>query len=121
MQLPDLKKLFAEIDANQKALDKLKENYTGRRATEETEFDGSGKVTKIEREEYTFFYLNGEEISTQVAKDGKPLSEGEQAKENEQTRKRIEEIQKKQARKDEKEEKAREEGKNEKGRRRSRN
>jgi len=114
VQLPDLKKLFAEIDANQKALDKLKENYTGRRATEETEFDGSGKVTKTEREEYTFFYLDGEEISTQVGKDGKPLSESEQAKQNEQTRKRIEEIQKKQARKDEKDEKAREEGKNEK-------
>ena len=30
VQLPDLKKLFEEIDANQKVTDKLKENYTGR-------------------------------------------------------------------------------------------
>jgi hypothetical protein len=114
VQLPDLKKLFAEIDANQKATDKIKENYTGRRATEETEFDASGKVTKVEREEYTFFYLNGEEISTLVGKAGKPLSEAEQAKHNEQTRKRIEEVQKKQSKKDEKEEKARAQGKEEK-------
>src|SRR5439155_25978362 len=114
VQLPDLKKLFAEIDANQKATDKIKENYTGRRATEETQFDGSGKITKVEREEYTFFYLNGEEISTLVGKDGKPLSEIEQAKRNEQTKKRIEEIQKKKSKKDEKEEKAREQGKQEK-------
>jgi hypothetical protein len=114
VHLPDLKKLFAEIDENQKATDKIKENYTGRRATEETEFDGTGKVTKVEREEYAFFYLNGEEISTLVGRNGKPLSEAEQAKHNEQTKKRIEEIQKKQTKKDEKEEKAREEGKQEK-------
>jgi hypothetical protein len=114
VQLPDLKKLFAEIDANQKVVDKIKENYTGRRATEETEFNSSGKVTKTEREEYTFFYLDGEEISTQVGKDGKPLSADEQAKQNERTRKHIEEIQKSQAKKDQKQEKAQEEGKNQK-------
>ena len=72
VQLPDLKQLFAEIDANQKAIDKVKENYTGRRAVEETQYDASGKVTKIERREETFFYLDGEEIATLVSKDGKP-------------------------------------------------
>ena len=100
IHLPDLKTLFSEIDENQKRTDKIKENYTGRRATEETEFDASGKVTKLEREEHTFFYLNGEEISTLVGKDGHALSSNEQAKQNEITRKRIEEIQKKQAKKD---------------------
>jgi hypothetical protein len=110
VQLPDLKKLFEEIDANQKVTDKLKENYTGRRATEETQFDNSGKVSKVDREDYTFFYLNGDEISTLVGKDGKALSEGEQAKQNDITKKRIEEIQKRQAKKDQKVEQAREEG-----------
>jgi hypothetical protein len=114
VQLPDLKKLFAEIDENQKVIDKIRENYTGHRATEETEFDGSGKVTKVDREEHTFFYLNGEEIATLVSKDGKPLSEVEQAKQNEKTKKRIEEVQKQQAKKDKKEEKEHEEGKDEK-------
>ena len=89
VQLPDLKQLFAEIDANQKAIDKLKENYTGRRSVEETQYDGSGKVTKLERREETFFYLDGEEISTLVAKDGKPLNDEEQRKENERAQKRI--------------------------------
>src|SRR5258705_5794891 len=114
VRLPDLKKLFAEIDANQKAADKIKENYTGRRSTEETEYDGTGKVTKVERQEHTFFYLNGEEISTLVGEDGKPLSEEKLAKQNDITRKHIEEIQKKQSKKEEKQEKAREEGKGEK-------
>ena len=114
VRLPDLKELFAEIDANQKAADKIKENYTGKRSTEETEYDGTGKATKVQRQDYTFFYLKGEEISTLVGEDGKPLSEEKQAKQNDITRKRIEEIQKKQSKKEEKEEKAREEGKAEK-------
>src|SRR5208282_477484 len=78
---------------------------------EETEFDKTGKVTKTEAKEYTFFYLNGEEVSTLAKKDGKPLSDDEQKKENEKTQKRIEELQKKQSKKDAKEEKNKEEGK----------
>jgi hypothetical protein len=113
VQLPDLKQLFAEIDANQKAIDKIKENYAGTRDEEETEYDKTGKVTKKEQSEYTFFYLNGDEVSTLVKKDGKPLSDEEQKKENEKTQKRIEELQKENKKKEEKEQKAKEEGKEE--------
>ena len=114
VQLPDLKALFKEIDGNQKAIDKIKENYTGTRAEEETEYDKNGKVSKQERKESTFFYLGGEEISTLIKKDGKPLSDAEQKKENEKTQKRIEEAQKKHAKREAKEAKAKEEGKAEK-------
>src|SRR6266852_3437241 len=113
VKLPDLKALFKEIDDNQKAIDKLKENYTGTRAEEETEFESNGKIKKREVTEYTFFYLNGEEVSTLVEKDGKPLSGAEQKKEIEKTQKRIEELQKREAKKEAKEEKAKEEGKSE--------
>jgi hypothetical protein len=111
VQLPDLKQLFAEIDANQKAIDKVKENYTGRRAIEETQYDTSGKVTKLERREETFFYLDGEEVSTLVGKDGKPLSDEEQRKENEKTQKHIAKLQEEKQHKEKKAEKAKEEGK----------
>src|SRR6202022_744112 len=111
VKLPDLKKLFEEIDANQKEIDKIKENYAGSRVEEETEYDKSVKITKKEVNEYTFFYLKGEEISTLVKKEGKPLSDGEQKKENEKTQKRIAEIQKKEDKKEAKEEKAKEQGK----------
>jgi hypothetical protein len=74
VQLPDLKPLFKEIDENQKAIDKIKENYAGTRTEEETEFENDGKVKKRELKEYTFFYLNGDEVSTLVKKEGKPLS-----------------------------------------------
>src|SRR6266446_713422 len=115
VKLPDLKALFKEIDDNQKAIDKLKENYAGSQSEEETEFEGDGKAKKHEVNEYTFFYLNGDEITTLVKKDGKPLSDAEQKKENEKTQKRIEEHQKRQAKKEAKEEKAKEEGKDKEG------
>ena len=113
IKLPDLKELFKEIDDNQKAIDKLKENYAGTEAEEETEYDGEGKVKKRETRESTFFYLDGDEITTLVKKDGKPLDEKEQEKENERVRKRIEEHQKRQAKKEAKEEKAKGQGKSE--------
>jgi hypothetical protein len=114
VQLPDLKALFKKIDENQKALRKITENYTGTRTEQETEYDGNGKVKKVETNQYTFFYLDGEEVSTLVQKEGKPLSEAEQKKENEKTRKRIEELQKHEAKKEAKEKRAEEQGKEEK-------
>lgn len=114
VKLPDLKKLFEELDANQKQIDKIKENYAGRRQEEETEYDKTGKVTRKEVKEYNFFYLDGEEVSTLVKKEGKPLSDAEQKKEDEQTQKRIGEIQKEQKKKEEKEQKAKEAGKEDK-------
>jgi len=116
VRLPDLKQLFKEIDANQKvggqnkgelhgsALQRKKRNMTA-----------PGKSRKWSARSTPFFYLNGEEISTLVGEDGKPLSAEKQAKQNDITKKRIEEIQRKQSKKEEKEEKAREEGKDEKG------
>jgi len=115
VKLPDLKALFKEIDANQKAIDKIKENYAGTRTEDQTEFENDGKVKKREVTEYTFFYLDGEEVSTVVKKDGKPLSDAEQKKENQKTQKRIEELQKREAKKEAKEEKAKEEGKDNSG------
>jgi hypothetical protein len=55
VQLPDLEALFKKIDENQKAIDKIKENYAGTRVEEETEFDGNGKVKKVETNQYSFW------------------------------------------------------------------
>src|SRR3984957_2091939 len=114
VKLPDLKALFKEIDDNQKTVDKLKENYAGTRVEEETEFEKDGKLKKTTVNEYNFFYLHGDEVSTLVKKDGKPLSDEEQKKENEKTQKEIADIQKREAKKEAKDEKAKEEGKKEK-------
>ena len=109
--MADLTALFKEIDENQKAIDKVKENYAGSRTEEDTEFQPDGKLKKRETREYTFFYLDGDEVSTLVKKDGKPLSPVEQKKEDERVRKEFEKHQKSAAKKEAKEEKAKEEGK----------
>lgn len=111
VQLPDLKALFKEIDEHQKAIDKIKENYAGTRVDEETEYESDGRVKKHEVKEFTFFYLDGDEISTLVKKDGQPLSADDQKKENDKTQKEIQDVQKRQAKKDAKEEKEKQEGK----------
>src|SRR5580704_9507219 len=114
VKLPDLKALFKEIDENQKVADKIRENYAGTRVEEETEFEKDGKIKKTTVNEYAFFYLNGDEVSTLVKKDGKPLGDAEQKKENKKTQKEIENIQKHEAKKEAKDEKAKEEGKEKK-------
>jgi hypothetical protein len=53
VQLPDLKALFKRIAENQKAIRKITENYAGTRTEDETEYDSSGKVKKIETSQYT--------------------------------------------------------------------
>jgi hypothetical protein len=105
VQLPDLKALFRQIDANQQALDKIKENYAGTKVEEETEFEGNGKPKKPEVRESTFFYLDGTEVSTLVKIDSQPLSPDAQKKENARVLKQIDELQKNANKKDSPDEK----------------
>ena len=111
---PDMNALFKKIGENQKVIHKIKENYAGTRTEEETEYDGRGQEKSVETSQYTFFYLDGEEVSTLVQKDGKDLSEEQQKKENEKTKKHIEELEKRRSKREAKEEKDKEEGKEEK-------
>ncbi len=111
VKLPDLKALFKELDEHQKAIDKIKEDYAGTRIEDETELESDGTTKKHAVTESTFFYFDGEEISTVTKRDGKPLSEAEAKKETEKAQKRVEEIKKRVAKRDAKEEKAQEEGK----------
>jgi hypothetical protein len=94
VQLPDLKALFKQIDANQQALDKIKENYAGTKVEEETEYEGNGKPKKPDVRESTFFYLDGTEVSTLVKINGEPLSPDAQKKENARVLKQIDELEK---------------------------
>ena len=94
VQLPDLKALFKQIDANQQALDKIKENYAGTKIEEETEYEGNGKPKKPEVRESTFFYLDGTEVSTLVKINGQPLTPEAQKKENARVLKEIDDLEK---------------------------
>jgi hypothetical protein len=114
VNLPDLKVLFKEVDDHQKAIDKIKEDYAGTRVEEETEYDSNGATKKRTVTESTFFYFDGEEISTVTKKDGKPLSDAEEQKEIEKAQNRVEEIQRREAKQNARREKAQEEGEEQK-------
>src|ERR1700722_17601064 len=109
--LPDLKELFTKIDNNQKAIDKMKENYAGTKVETTFEYEGSGKPKPPEVKESTFFYLDGEEVSTLVKKDGQLLSDDERKKEKTRELKQIETLEKEADKKEKKDAKAEQEGK----------
>ena len=109
--LPDLKELFTKIDNNQKAIDKMKENYAGTKVETTFEYEGSGKPKPPEVKESTFFYLDGEEVSTLVKKDGQLLSDDERKKEEARVLKQIETLEKEADKKEKKDAKAEQEGK----------
>src|ERR1700729_256766 len=94
VQLPDLKALFKQIDSNQQALDKIKENYAGTKIEEETGYEGKGKPKKPDVRESTFFYLDGTEVSTLVKINGQPLTPEAQKKENARVLKEIDDLEK---------------------------
>jgi hypothetical protein len=92
--LPDLKKLFAEVDERQKANDKLRQKYAGTKIENETDIDKKGNPTKAEVTESFFFYYNGGEVDRVLKKNGQPLSAEERQKEDDGFLKAIAQLKK---------------------------
>jgi len=92
--MPEVHQLMREVDEHQKALEKVRENYTF--STEQTaqELDGKGQVKKTEIKEEEIFFVHGQQINRLVKKDGKPLSDHEQEKETERVTKEVEKAEK---------------------------
>ena len=114
VQLPDLKALFKEIDDNQKAIDKIKENYAGTRS-------GRGNRIRQDREndqaraQGVHLLLPGRQRNLHAGKERRQAAERRRTKERKRkTQKEIQDLQKHEAKKEAKEEKAKEEGKEKK-------
>ncbi len=93
--LPDPAALMKEVQAHQQKMDELRENYTYHRTVRTEELNGKGAVTKITTREDEVFFVNGHQIRRRINKDGKPLSEAEEKKEQERVRKLTVEFSKK--------------------------
>jgi hypothetical protein len=85
--LPDAATLMQEVRAHQQKMDEIRENYTFHRIRETDELDGKGEVKKTTSIEREVFYVNGRQIARLVKKDGVPLTEDEDRKEQERVRK----------------------------------
>ncbi len=87
-QMMDLFRVVADRDIqNQKRL----RDYTYVERDETHDLDGSGKVTKTESETFEIMEIYGRQVRRKIAKDDKPLSEKEAAKEEEKIQKAMDE------------------------------
>ncbi|MGH9935914.1 MAG: hypothetical protein ACREAM_06680 [Blastocatellia bacterium] len=87
--LPDLGALFAKLRENQQALDELREKYGYTETITQLQLDKQGKIKEKESETYQFTYYRRHRVRRLVAKNGQPLSSGDQAKEDRRIEKLI--------------------------------
>jgi len=91
--LPDIRVLMHEVEAHQKQLEKIRENYTYNSVLTIQDVDSGGQVRKTESQEYNDFFVHGHVIEREVKKDGQPLSSHEEQKEAERVTKLVEKAQ----------------------------
>jgi hypothetical protein len=87
--LPDAATMLREVEAHQKQLDKVRENYTFRSVTTTRQLDSSGNTKKVETEEHEVFFVNGHRVQKLVRKDGKDLSPDQARKEQDRVNKEV--------------------------------
>ncbi len=87
--IPDIVTLMHQVQAHQRELDKTRESYTYRATQTIQELDRNGNTKKVERKESQVFFVNSHQVERLVSKDGQPLSEADQAKENDRVQKEV--------------------------------
>jgi hypothetical protein len=92
--LPDVRQLMLEVQAHQKELDKVRENYTYTSMQTVESLDSNGQVKKTDTTENEDFFVNSHAIERMVKKDGKPLDERDEQKETERITKEVEKAEK---------------------------
>ncbi len=92
--LPDAATMLREVEAHQKQLDKIRENYTFRAVQTTRQLDSSGNTKKVETEEHEVFFVNGEQVQKLVRKDGKDLTPEQARKEQDRVNKEVLKISK---------------------------
>jgi len=92
--IPDIRELMHEVQDHQKAMEKVRENYTYSSLQTTQDIDSNGQVKKTDSEEGEDFFVNGHVIERTVKKNGKPLDDHDQQKETERVTKLVEKAQK---------------------------
>jgi hypothetical protein len=90
--LPDAATVLREVEAHQKELDKIRENYTFREIQTTRQLDSHGAVKKVETEEHEVFFVKGHQVEKLVRKDGKDLTPDQARKEQDRVNKEVMKI-----------------------------
>jgi hypothetical protein len=92
--IPDIHELLREVQDHQKAMEKVRENYTYSSLQTTQDIDANGQVKKSVSEQGEDFFVNGHVIERTVKKNGQPLDAHDQQKETERVTKLVEKAQK---------------------------
>jgi hypothetical protein len=87
--LPDAATMLRDVEAHQKQLDKIRENYTFRAIQTVRQLDSHGNIKKVETEEHEVFFVNGHRVEKLIRKDGKDLSADQARKEEDRVNKEV--------------------------------
>ncbi len=87
--LPDAATMLREVEAHQKQLDEIRENYTFRAIQTTRQLDSHGNVKKVETEEHEVFFVNRHRVEKLTRKDGKDLTPDQARKEQDRVNKEV--------------------------------
>ena len=87
--LPDAATMLREVEAHQKQLDAIRENYTFRAIQITRQLDSHGNVKKVETEEHEVFFVNRHRVEKLTRKDGRELTPDQARKEQDRVNKEV--------------------------------
>jgi len=84
---PDPTTLIKTVWENQKQIEAVRKDYIFHRKDEDEELDSQGRVKSTETKEYEVYFIGPWEIERSVRQEGKPLTESESKKQDDDVRK----------------------------------
>ncbi|MFM8395823.1 MAG: hypothetical protein ACKOB4_18045 [Acidobacteriota bacterium] len=100
--LPDIDALLREVGKNEERIDEILDKYTYTESIVRREINDQGQAIEKESNTYELTFFKGNRIRRLVARNGRPLSPGDEADETRKVEKRIREIEKREAEKERK-------------------
>lgn len=98
--LPDIPKLLAELQSNEERVEKILDTYSYTQKYIHRELQKDGSLKAVGAETYQLSFYKGYRISRKVEVNDVPLNEKQQASEDKEVAKRVEDIEKLIARKE---------------------
>jgi len=98
--LADIRALLVELQANEDRVDNILDTYSYIQKSSSRTVGKDGALIEKESETHQLSFYKGNRVRRLIEKNGKPLNEKEQAKEDEEVQKRVKEIEKRLASKD---------------------
>jgi hypothetical protein len=92
--LPDVRAFLEEVKANQAKVDNALENYSYVEEITDREFDKKGNLLVTKVETFEVSSIKGKLVNRLVARNGVPLSEKDQEKQDKDVQKNVEKIEK---------------------------